>query len=364
MEMEEFLSAIDNGTLSSTTNYIEDDFLDDLEFIESISNNNVVTTTVSSTTATEINTDVITTTAPPNTNNINDSVIEFIEDFQNQENDENQSIEETIVDNNVSLPIDDNGIVIPPIDYVLNTKTIIDQSRLRFSSAPWMEYVSNCSITCGGAGGIMSWTILLLSRLNPLTIRIFDPDVFSEVNMAGQFVTTNDIGFSKVDTMVKWCFEFSNYFINGSKIKITENSNLNNIVISGFDSMESRKIVFNRWKKNIDDALLNNTDTINLKDFLYIDGRLAAENFQIFCFNGSDTEYIKLYEDNYLFNDSQADAVSCSYKQTSHIAAMIASFIVSTFVTYCRNRSLNMDLSIIPFLREYDAVFNIDNQII
>lgn len=58
-----------------------------------------------------------------------------------------------------------------------------------------------------------------------------------------------------------------------------------------------------------------------LKDIdipIFIDGRLTAEQMQIFCVT---PKYISKYKEH-LFDDSEVEDAPCTMKQTSHSAAM------------------------------------------
>ena len=61
------------------------------------------------------------------------------------------------------------------------------------------------------------------------------------------------------------------------------------------------------------------------------------------------------YENNYLFNDSEAEETVCSYKQTTFCANMIASVIVNLFVNFVANECNPLIPRDLPFLTRYDA---------
>ena len=85
-----------------------------------------------------------------------------------------------------------------------------------------------------------------------------------------------------------------------------------------------------------------------------IDGRLAVESLQVFCITGDNSEAICKYRDQYLFSDSEADATSCSYKQTTFMASMIGSIITNLFINFITN-SIVPSLRDLPFYTSYDA---------
>ena len=75
------------------------------------------------------------------------------------------------------------------------------------------------------------------------------------------------------------------------------------------------------------------------REYLLIDGRLAAEEFQVLCLRGDDTFNIQRYMDEFLFSSAEAEESICCRKQTnSFISNMIASVMVNLFVNFVANR--------------------------
>lgn len=234
-----------------------------------------------------------------------------------------------------------NDHTIPEID------SVVSESGSRFSSAPWVDTINKMKICLAGCGGIGSWTGLLLSRLNPDSLSLWDPDVVDTSNTSGQFFTFNAKGTAKVGALAEGLKAYSNYW------RVIRNTGAYSaalgtqpIMICGFDNMAARREFFKSWKTNL----------WRYGSSLFIDGRLAAEEFQIFALTKDNPERIEEYESKYLFSDEEADATVCSYKQTSHIAAMIASYIVSIVVNFCANLSQDSPLPReVPFLTTYRA---------
>ena len=119
------------------------------------------------------------------------------------------------------------------------------------------------------------------------------------------------------------------------------------IMICGFDNMQARKDFYHVWKSKIDDS--------NRERCLFLDGRLSAEEFQIFCIRGTDEYRMKEYEYKWLFSDAEAEETVCSYKQTSHCACMIASMMVNLFTNFIANMCEPLVERDLPFLTYYDA---------
>lgn len=210
-------------------------------------------------------------------------------------------------------------------------------------------------ITIAGLGGIGSYVYYLLTRMQPSFITIYDPDVVEAVNMSGQLYSKEDLGKSKTQAMLDMAHKYSSYYRTGAfKEPFTSMSSATSIMICGFDNMEARKVFFNSWKKYVELR-----PTSEQKHCLFIDGRLAAEEFQVFCIRGDDKYNINRYANEFLFSDSEADETICSYKQTSFMANMIGSIIVNLFVNFCANDLKDEEKPLLerdlPFLTTYDA---------
>lgn len=227
---------------------------------------------------------------------------------------------------------------------------LIDNSTSRFSDATWYDGIRNTSITLVGLGGIGSWTALLLARLHLSILHIYDPDIVDETNLSGQLYSTNHIGLSKVVATHKNLAGYSNFYSIQSFSSRYDRSYCDTpVMICGLDNMSSRKQCFESWK----DALRKNS---NYKErFLFIDARLAAESFQVFCMTGEDAYLIDQYESQWLFSDEEAEQTVCSYKQTSFCANMVASVITNLVVNFVSNLQDDVIPRELPFFTYYDA---------
>lgn len=219
----------------------------------------------------------------------------------------------------------------------------------RFQGASWYGTVENLHVTVVGCGGIGSWTTLLVKRLNVKTITLFDNDSVEVNNLSGQLFKRSNAGETKVGALRSLCNEFStNNTVIATVPERFTNQNLTKVTICGLDNMESRLTVFNRWAELYD----------NDPEALFIDGRLSAEAFQIFVTQGGNRNSLAEYRKKWLFPDSEGDQTVCSYKQTSFMASMIASFIVNILVNFADNsNSTGKSLleRTVPFYTEYSG---------
>lgn len=230
-------------------------------------------------------------------------------------------------------------------------KELNSVQTLRFKGASWFENMKDAEIIVAGVGGIGSWVTLLLSRMTPSNIVLFDDDNVELTNMAGQCYMEESIGESKVTAMQNVCEKMSRYkSILGFQEKFNYDSATADIMICGFDNMYARRTFFGAWRQMV---TRKKTQEEKSKCIL-IDGRLLMEEFQVFALTGDSVENMKIYEDKFLFLDSEMVEPLCSQKQTSHMAAMIASVMVgilTNFLAPCKEWEFPRK---VPFLTEFD----------
>jgi len=221
--------------------------------------------------------------------------------------------------------------------------------RDRFKDAMWFDTIKRYRPTIGGSGGIGSWLTFLLARAGATPI-VFDFDRIEEHNIGGQLFDIQSVGEYKVDALQAICEDFSNVIIETHKKKLDQNSLLTKMCFSAFDNMEARKDMFNKWL------------TIADEESIFIDGRLTFDNLQIFCVRGSDASSIEEYKRTHLFDDSDVEDAPCTLKQTSHNAAMIASFMVNFYVNHLADLEEGAEVSTglfkPPFYTSYYTPFN------
>lgn len=233
-----------------------------------------------------------------------------------------------------------------------NSATItIDETTSRFSGAIWYEQIQKQIVTLAGVGGIGSYCAFLLARMKPERLIIYDPDKVEAVNMSGQLYGRNDLGAYKGVALANMIKNYADYYsmITHTE-RFTEESEATDIMICGFDNMEARKVFYNKWKSHI-----SGKSEEEKAKCLFIDGRLAAEEFQVLSIQGNDNRAMAEYEVMWLFNDAEAEETICSYKQTTFMANMIASVMVNVFVNFIANQCGPIIDRDVPFFISYDA---------
>jgi hypothetical protein len=197
-----------------------------------------------------------------------------------------------------------------------------------FKSAPWFD--KSFQVIIGGLGNIGSWTTLLFARMG-YDLYLYDMDKVEERNVGSQFYSPEDVGKLKtVATHNRIKTTTGNQRINVFG-KYDESSLVGNIMISAFDNMKARKIMFEKWLNYQKDKKERPKHEVNI----FIDGRSLAEGGYVYAVRSiSDA---KKYSKE-LFNDDEVEQQICSYKSTSHNGAMIGSLITSVLINHICNK--------------------------
>lgn len=228
---------------------------------------------------------------------------------------------------------------------------LVDEATSRFSSAIWYENIQKKTVILAGVGGIGSYVGFLLARMKPASMFIYDDDIVEAANMSGQLYGQSDLGRAKVSALAEMIRNYAGYSsVFAINERFTNESEASDIMICGFDNMEARRLFFNKWVNHV-----QSKPKEERKNCLFIDGRLAAEEFQVLCIKGDDEYNINRYSNEYLFSDAEADETICSYKQTTFCANMIASYMVNLFVNFCANQCEPLIDRDLPFFTTYNA---------
>jgi molybdopterin/thiamine biosynthesis adenylyltransferase len=209
----------------------------------------------------------------------------------------------------------------------------------RFKDAEWF---GDKTVLIGGCGGIGSWLSLFLSRAG-FTEVIYDDDKVEEHNIGGQLYGIKNVGSTKVDAIAEIIYQFTgDRRLHVFCSRMNKTSPTNNYVFAAFDNMKARKELFENWLESYEHE----------KDAVFIDGRLTAESFQIFIAKGNNPTSIQEYK-NSLFDDSEVEDEPCTLKQTTHMAAMIASYMTGLFTNFIVNIKEDMEVRQVPNLHTF-----------
>lgn len=218
----------------------------------------------------------------------------------------------------------------------------------RFKDAPWYSSGGEpINVLVGGAGGIGSWTSLLLARAGFIPI-VYDFDSLEEHNLGGQLYNEKSIGMIKVDALQTIVRDFTGEEVVSMNEELNSDTPTHTYCIAAFDNMKARTIMYSKWKETY-----GNDPTA-----IFIDSRLTAEQMWIYCIRGGDYNTQLEYATDHLLTDDQIEETACTMKQTSHAAAMIASHIVGFFTNHITNVKEGEKMRAIPFYWEYFIPMN------
>jgi hypothetical protein len=155
-------------------------------------------------------------------------------------------------------------------------------------------------------------------------------DKVDDVNLAGQLYGPKQITKTKVDSIVEVLYELNNE-VNIStihtEVKDDEKSQwysylpLCDVIVTGFDSLPPRQLVYEKWKK------------AGKKESLFLDMRMSMEQGNILTVNKGVEKEQELYESSF-FSAEEAVQQACSAKATSHCGALIASLSTSIITNW------------------------------
>ncbi len=214
-----------------------------------------------------------------------------------------------------------------------------------FKSAPWFD--SSYRVIIGGLGNIGSWTSLLLARMG-YELYLYDFDKVEHRNVGSQFYGPQDVGLDKTTAMKKHIHTIAGNDKVNLMGKYDDQSLADNIMISCFDNMIARKVMFTKWLNYQLTKPVRDPSEVNI----FIDGRTLAESGTVYAVKSrSDVEKYK----KCLFSDEEAEEQPCSLKSTSHNGSMIASLITSTLANHIANKKDVTGLKVrhVPFATDY-----------
>lgn len=217
----------------------------------------------------------------------------------------------------------------------------LQEERLtRISTAPWFT-TESLTIMVIGLGGIGSHLLFYLSRLGQHHFYIYDGDRYDSTNQAGQLTFSGDVGAYKTDAIEKTVYGLSpSTKITSTNFMYGESNPTNRIVFTGLDNIDSRRLVFEKWRNSYD----------GVENAIFFDGRLTADEFQILVIKGNDQNAMRVYEEQFLFDSSKAETPICTFKQTTHVAAMIGAYMTSIFTNWLVNqKSVTPDIDSVLF---------------
>ena len=168
-------------------------------------------------------------------------------------------------------------------------------------------------ITLIGCGGIGSFTALALAKMGCVHLTVYDDDLVEGQNIPNQLFRLGDVGQLKVERLADIIKSFTGTGIDARPERVAS-QRLQGIVVSGVDSMEARRRIWDR--------------SIRFKAGVtaYIDARMGAEVSRIYTVRPADPDHIRFYERT-LYSDDEALQISCTAQAIVYTSFGIASLV-------------------------------------
>lgn len=179
------------------------------------------------------------------------------------------------------------------------------------------EAIANAHVDIVGAGGIGSWTAMLLTRLGIGRLRVFDPDVVEPVNVPSQVYLPEQVGMPKVEALgaLLPSREGQTRSLHATR---WNGQPLSGIVISAVDSMEVRRRIWEHVKQ----------EPVARRVPLLIDPRMGGTTGMIITVR---PEVDRAFYEERWYSDERAVDLPCTARavcfNTVGIAAVITSVV-------------------------------------
>lgn len=186
-----------------------------------------------------------------------------------------------------------------------------------------------------GAGGNNNMLGVTLARMGVPEIHIWDDDVLEKRNYAMEpAYVADDLGRLKVEAMRQSISRVMAGFENQPEVvihpeKVTAETELNGIVVTGVDSMASRKAIWQAIKRNF------------LEIALLIDTRSGGTELEILVLSPVDVERVNLYETTQLYDDDQVKPAVCGSRVCPCAPLRVAQAVAEILSAYQRGKIID-----------------------
>ncbi len=177
------------------------------------------------------------------------------------------------------------------------------------------------NLTVIGTGGIGSLFTIMAGKLGVSHITIYDGDYIEAHNMPNQFFPLNDHGYSKVESVAKSVEAYTIAETTAHFERVTPETTLRGIVVSGVDSMAARKDIAEAVKKN------------RFKIDRYFDARIGGEEITIYSVNPKVAAEWALYEKT-LYSDEEAREDPCTRRSVIDVMAHVGAHLLTSVREY------------------------------
>lgn len=192
------------------------------------------------------------------------------------------------------------------------------------------DKINNYTIKVFGVGSIGSHTALTLAKIGFKNIEVYDRDIVGSENISAQAYMIKHIGMTKVSAISNLMLEYTNmtpieFF--GSITPETEIEILpNTIYMCLFDSIEARKMVFDKLKGY---------------PVLFVDSRIGGFNMRYYFVRCDNDTEVDEYEKTLLVGADIGGIaqLECGEKACAVVNNQLSAKIVANLVNYINHKS-------------------------
>jgi hypothetical protein len=175
-------------------------------------------------------------------------------------------------------------------------------------------------ITVIGSGAVGSFAALSLAKMGTPHIDIYDNDGVSDHNLPNQFYRKQDTRKYKVLALKEILGDFSDAVVSSLPMKYVGGP-LGNAVVVATDSMSSRKLVWDNFKRQPASTI-------------FIEARMGAELGRVYTIvkkkEKLSAEDIKFYESRW-YSDDKVKPLPCTARTIIYNVLMISSLICRAY---------------------------------
>lgn len=191
------------------------------------------------------------------------------------------------------------------------------------------EHRHRSRITIIGAGGIGSWTAVLLAKMGIRKLTVYDADVVSPHNLSTTCYTQSQLGMGKVDALAEVIESMTGITITKKRRQYKGEVLKTDILISAVDSAVTRKVLFEA-------ALIH-------KIPFFVDGRIGGENLRVYALRPQDENELRGYLES-LPKPGFESPLPCTGQQVIDVGLTTASLIVRAVRQYLAEGLYNFEI--------------------
>jgi molybdopterin/thiamine biosynthesis adenylyltransferase len=195
----------------------------------------------------------------------------------------------------------------------LELSGVIDFTRQR----DWFDPTSSqTKLTVVGGGGIGSLFTLMAGKLGISKIVIYDDDLVESHNLPNQLFPLDSFGYYKAEALADTLEKFTIAEAEAKTERVTKDTRLRGLVVSGVDSMAARKEIAEAvYKSRLDIPR-------------YWDARIGGEMIVIYCVNPRDPVQWKAYLKT-LYDDSEAVQDPCTRRSVIDVMGHVGAHLLT-----------------------------------